>query len=862
MKKLSSDDRSIHEFWSMFCSKNTIAIFILSISLIFFPYIKEAKGLIYGILNYNLPLTTFLALSIIAFIIYRIRDISFFIKGIWIETIFLTFLLVILLFFEPEIWPIDKDQVFKLLLIFCLLEGLYLTRTFRYIRKTTLKDVVKGFDEPLDDPEREDRLNRALFSRNVFDMIKSLPDSNTRIAIAGDWGSGKTTCLNFVGYYAKRQDYPVIKYNPWKFSNKKEAWEGFVAAIDSGIAQWKGIELGPFGRNRFVANILKTVREGSSAYQIGRIFDLLFLSKMEPQFKETKEMVSSQILGLVEGKKLLIFVDDLDRAPGEVVYEVLLQMKEIIDVIGCVFVCALDLRATYEVLTKRFKITNPELFIEKIFQFIFDLPEPNINDKNRLLEDLLRHQVIETKPDLIRGLRDFLPANPRRIKKFIRQIGSLEGGFLQRFGIQDLNWEFLYLIELLKSEFPKISERLLFEPSFLDWLEMKSFLGEETRETEEWKKVWDQISSKLEREEKARFERIIERVIVSCRGLPKEYIKYHFRVTSHPELLTWKEYMELKQSKTQEELVDFLTNETLPIEQRREFLRTLMRERENLLSQEADAISQEEREIFLDGATNITNEALYYVQRGQLHSGDDPVFDETVIDEWFSSLSRWAHFKSSFYQGLRRLEGKVAMQLAQESKIIASRILTKCSLLRGRILGDAEREFEETRNSIIGVYRSELAIQLIERFKQPDGIGSLFVADQYGQEKRLLLELNEYFYSDENKQKLETMATEAQKNDIVQKNFLEFLTMLLHTGLSKPGSTYPPDGALKILTDDELREVIWSAATCRRIHRRTIGSLITYKKELAEKINKQDIFPLPEWVRVHEPDLIEVLGPA
>ncbi|MFX0201968.1 MAG: P-loop NTPase fold protein, partial [Candidatus Hodarchaeota archaeon] len=857
MKRLSSN-RSIHEFWSMLYSKNTIAILTISISLIIFPYIREAKDLIYRILNNNLLLTTFSALFFIAFIIYRIHDIWYFIRDVWIETIFLASLLFVFLILEPEVWPINKGIIFKLILIFCLLEALYLTRTFRYIRKTTLKDIVKGFDEPLDDPEREDRLNRASFSRNVFDMIKSLPDSNTRIAIAGDWGSGKTTCLNFVGYYAKRQGYPVIKYNPWKFSNKKEAWEGFVAAIDSGTAQWKGIELGPFGRNRFVANILKTVREGSSAYQIGRIFDLLFLSKMQAQFKETKEMVSSQILGLVEGKKLLIFVDDLDRAPAEVVYEVLLQMKEIIDVMGCVFVCALDLRATYEVLTKRFKITNPELFIEKIFQFVFDLPEPNIHDKNRLLEDLLGHQIIETKSDLIRGVRDLLPDNPRRIKKFIRQINSLEGAFLQRFGIQDLNWEFLYLIELLKSEFPEMSARLLSEPSFLDWLEMKSIFGEEPPETQEWKKVWDQISSNVEREEKARFERIIERVIVSCRGLPKEYLKYHFRVTSHPELLTWKEYMELKQSKTQEQLVDFLTNDTLLIEQRREFLRALMREKEGLLSQEAEASSHEEREIFLERATNITNEALYYVQRGQLHSGDDPVFDESVIDEWFSSLSKWAHFKSSFYRGLRTLEKKVAIQLAQESKNIASRILTKCSLLRGRILGDAEREFEETKNFIIGIYRSELATQLIQRFKEPNGIDSLYVADQYEQEKRLLLELNEYFYSDENKQELKRMATEAQKDAILRNNFLDFLRMLLDTGLSKRGSTWAPDGALKILTDDELREVIWNAATSRRIHRRAIGSLIRDKKELAEKINKQDIFPLPEWVRAHEPDLIEV----
>ena len=420
MKRLSSN-RSIHEFWSMLYSKNTIAILTISISLTIFPYIREARNLIYGILNYNLLLTTFLGLFIIAFIIYRIHDISYFIKDIWIETIFLASLVVVFLILEPEAWPINKGLVFKLILIFCLLEVFYLTRSFRYIR-TGLGDVPKGFDEPLDDPETEDRLNRALFSMNVFDMIKSLPDSNARIAIAGDWGSGKTTCLNFVGYYAKRQGYPVIKYNPWKFSDRKEAWEGFVAAVNSGIAQWKGIEIGPFSRNRFVANILKSVKEGSSAYQIGGIFNLLFLSRMEAQFKETKEMVSSQILDLVEGKKLLIFVDDLDRAPAEVVYEVLLQMREIIDVMGCVFVCALDLRATHQVLTKRFKITNPELFIEKIFQFVFDLPEPNIHDKNRLLEDLLHHQIIETKPELIRSLKDLLPANPRRIKNSLGRL--------------------------------------------------------------------------------------------------------------------------------------------------------------------------------------------------------------------------------------------------------------------------------------------------------------------------------------------------------------------------------------------------------------------------------------------------------
>lgn len=79
-------------------------------------------------------------------------------------------------------------------------------------------------------------------------------------------------------------------------------------------------------------------------------FNELYIAKLEDSFEETKEFVSNRFQANLK-VKINHFIDDLGRASSEIVYEVLLMIKEIIDVRGlCVRLCLCHQCIVYEIV--------------------------------------------------------------------------------------------------------------------------------------------------------------------------------------------------------------------------------------------------------------------------------------------------------------------------------------------------------------------------------------------------------------------------------------------------------------------------------------------------------------------------------
>mgnify|MGYP001573183458 FL=1 len=117
------------------------------------------------------------------------------------------------------------------------------------------KDEVKnntGVDDPLIDPA-DDCLDRDNFAKRIFILIDNTPiDSHLRVGILGDWGSGKTTAMNFIKHYCQEKGHPVAMFHPWQFHSREDAWKGFVASLDKGLATWRSLPIGNFRRKRII----------------------------------------------------------------------------------------------------------------------------------------------------------------------------------------------------------------------------------------------------------------------------------------------------------------------------------------------------------------------------------------------------------------------------------------------------------------------------------------------------------------------------------------------------------------------------------------------------------------------------------
>ena len=791
----------------------------------------------------------------LAVIILRLKEIVFFLKNYLYYALLVFLGITSMILFEIRLFPplswYDLVRFFFIVLIF---EALLIYHKFTCYYNKLAQDRGKPEDSPLTKPE-EDKLSRAWFSENIFKMILRLPDDNMRIAIKGEWGSGKTTCLNFIGEYAILQGYPVVHFNVWKYETSEEAWKGFVASVDSGIAKSHGITIGPFKQTNI---LIKTIKLILSSHQwfggIGKGFQDLFLSRLEASFDETKEYVSQRITKQLSGKKIIVLIDDLDRSDRTVLYRTLVMIKEVIDVRGCVFICGFDEKATFDILDK-FNITDKRLFMDKIFQWQFDIPEPKVYNWDTFLDDLL--QKYTTKIQAMNNIRKVLPKNPRKLKGYLRTLDSLHNGFLFRFGDDDLNWDVLYIAELLKAEFPEALQIIIEEPAFLKWSELLLFgdgrLGNELRS--EWQK---KVQPLFLNEEGlwSYFNLLTEKLCTLSLGLNREHLRYHIRVLNHPEVLTWKEYREWK-SKERLEILNRLLDSRLPIEQRREFLRTLMKEREIELRRETEAVNREEREQLLDNAIVLTNEAEWYISKSELHDGAVPIFDASVVKDYLENLQKWANLKTSYYSNIRDLEIGIAIKLAEQSKNLASELLPVSPIIPS-ILQTEPDLFEDTRNTIVEIYCNGLADKLIKGLEIQNTIKNLWGESSHWREKKLFSSLNPYFYKPENIERLENLADHALENDIIHSNFLEIMLMLLYA--IEANSSFNSDEALNVLQNDEIREMFWRAVTVRRIDRINIGRLLKGRQKLTVVLDRTDIMNIPSWVYLDEPELVQTLG--
>jgi predicted KAP-like P-loop ATPase len=53
------------------------------------------------------------------------------------------------------------------------------------------------------------------------------------VGIYGEWGTGKTSVLEFITSIAKHDEQILIRFNPWQHSTKGALWRAFVLAIFS-----------------------------------------------------------------------------------------------------------------------------------------------------------------------------------------------------------------------------------------------------------------------------------------------------------------------------------------------------------------------------------------------------------------------------------------------------------------------------------------------------------------------------------------------------------------------------------------------------------------------------------------------------
>jgi len=238
-------------------------------------------------------------------------------------------------------------------------------------------------------------------AETVAGMAYGTPGPFT-IGVYGTWGSGKTTVLeNAKSLLEENPDVISVLLNPWKHERSDEPADALLAEFDEALApfevdtnrSWskrlrKGIgairrKMAPANLTKALGLVSKMSAAPAAAHSPQLATALLGLSKaadVSSQLlegaKPTEEDDSDESdLAIPEGKRVIVFIDDLDRCRPESTLEVLEAIKHLLWREGMIFVVAIDnvvieqaLKFRYQAMMGSTETEFSTRYLEKLIQ--------------------------------------------------------------------------------------------------------------------------------------------------------------------------------------------------------------------------------------------------------------------------------------------------------------------------------------------------------------------------------------------------------------------------------------------------------------------------------------------------------------
>lgn len=647
-----------------------------------------------------------------------------------------------------------------------------------------IKGEISGFDDPLT-CAIEDRLARSHIAENIFEVIKNTPNNwSVRVGVYGHWGMGKTTIINFVQRLAEKEGFPFIRFNPWACQNNNQMWISLGEAILDGIPheslttsnnkKWKKL----FNRKKAKLIFSKVSELDHPNIKLASVgFSILsdFLRVDGDFIRNLKE-------GLGD-KRLIICIDDIDRTDPKIIPHLLLSLREIMDVPGFSFIVAADRDKVAEsIAVDHSSWGTGHEFLEKIIDFPYFLPQPTMGQAKSLFASYVNELSMRIDMDAADTVLKYLPKNPRKIKAVVRNIYALEKQ-IARHDEDDLDWKAIIIDSIIKVYSPHFRERIMALMQDYTSIEIPLIISDKTRAKEIYEKIGrilEEIND-TDKSEKATLSSLFKALVKDTDSFSSERILYQMNLLSNPHQITWKEFRELllqykksginsaaswvgnqaeihKSSKesVMDELLDTL------IKYYNQLLETaadtpLLAQHTKIISQAMLVLSLT-AEAFENGLSSVKNEyniTVYAIR-----------FLEVVL--------RWQHFNSNAKDKvLRKKERKVVKVLTRSPFKESIALYEYLISLRGY-----KHEVDEFVKEPKRLLEEQLAIQAIEKFKQPKWIKSIRPRGANEAIKNIIAAPSSAFFNAKNIKKFKGISD--SENEGIAENLRDYLEFLIY----------------------------------------------------------------------------------
>lgn len=712
-----------------------------------------------------------------------------------------------------------------------------------------------------DDATNEDLLNRKPFANNLADLIINVPrESSFRIGIYGDWGEGKSSVLKMMEKRLLDRGHEVVSFLPWSYTTVDDLITNLLLDLADklGLQEAEDIkkkyklasnakEIANFmqaGKGvHFWANVLAGV---ASAGLIG-------IERVERNMRlEAEKILIPAIKKSLYSRRVVVFVDDLDRLQPELLSGFLLNLREKIDIPSVFFVLALSPQIVAEGLTSQHAgWVHAANFLEKIIEYPAYLPEPT---EDRIFSFIHYHAnqlgdgIISSALD---SLIPHLSRNPRKIKAFLRYLYGQRNQF-SRFSQEEMKFSTLYLCQLIRSEFPDTVRKICNDSSTFNamvshsiGLDVERSFNRQLRPKEKTEKK-DRPGMQYAPQSvpgQQRFLDLWDAVIASGFDSTYSHIEM-FTLMENPPLVSRKEARDawehfhavntdtLRQSVVASALGD---HGEMPANKLSALIMfaTEMREKlhHSLANMDIEQEQLEQRDLVLSSGDFISfllNYDSEYTHRP---------LDEKHLKRFLASLFTYTNFNNpeTIYRAIRKQELSIIQITAQRIPAdMAEHFLTILEDELSSVVdrGNVSPDFTSTNYDIRSKLGSIIAERLLNRFAEPDGVEALFSLRLPEAQVQQSFDPESALHSPTNRIKLLTIAASAKNNQGIQRNFLRYFRVLAEVVTGKSRSVDKKQ-CETLLRDHDFIKAVWNASVSNSLNLRIVGELRSLRESLS-----------------------------
>lgn len=274
------------------------------------------------------------------------------------------------------------------------------------------------------------------------------------VAIQGDWGSGKTSTIEMVWKRLEQSPHAVdiVVINTWQYAQLNLGDDLMFHLLDAIVDQVSEHNQGAALVAKRCLQALGSaglaavkIAAGTTAGAVGPMgagaYEAMLSSMVAtPSAVQNLETLHEKFVELIgkrvdqdgRPKRVVLFVDDLDRLPPVRAVEVMEVLKTLLECPGCVFVLAIDFSVVSQGVHKKYDgemdPRKARAYFDKMIQLPFDMPVGSYQVADLLEESL---QTLGIEVDDLRSYADLaqwsVGHNPRALKRLLNSFSLLRG---------------------------------------------------------------------------------------------------------------------------------------------------------------------------------------------------------------------------------------------------------------------------------------------------------------------------------------------------------------------------------------------------------------------------------------------------